>query len=428
MIEEVDPGSPAGEGGIVQGDRLVSLNDQPVRDMIDLLYHAREGINEFGLQREDRRVTCGINLERGGMSRSGLSLRHPKVKTCRNKCIFCFVSQLPRRLRPSLYVRDEDYRMSFLYGNYVTLTNLSAADKARIVAQRLSPLYISVHSTEPAVRSVMLGNSDAGEILKEIRFFADSRIRMHTQIVLCPGYNDGIHLAKTISDLYRFYPHVSSVAVVPVGLTMHRKKQLRPVEREDALGALQTIQRFQTRFRRKHGEFIVYASDEMYIKAGLPFPPLSSYEDLPQIENGVGMVPLFMHQARRLKMPQFSAATRFVTFTGTSFFPYLAKVVDRMRKAGADIEAVAVANRLFGESVTVAGLLSGRDVMGELSGMTQPRDVLLIPDVVMKEGDEIFLDDVSRKDVEDVLGLRAVIIESTPQGLAAAVQDLSGQS
>lgn len=419
-IEEIQKRSIAEKVGLQPGDILVSINGHEVRDAIDLMYYSNEPELRFLIKRDKKML-----LIDGDVSTTdhdyGIVLKPFKIKTCKNNCVFCFVAQLPKGLRKTLYVKDEDYRMSFLYGNYITMTNLSDADKNRIVQQRLSPLYISVHSTDSEIRNKLIGNSKAADILKEIKFLASNKIKMHAQIVLCPGYNDGKNLKKTIADLCRFYPYVSSVAVVPVGITAHRKKAMKPVDKEDAINALEIIHTFQLRFKRKYGEYLVYASDELYIKAQVQFPPLENYGDLPQIENGVGMVPLFIHQARRIKVPQSSEKRRFVTFTGASFYPYLYKFVERLRKGGAEISAIPVENTFFGRSITVAGLLTGRDVIKSLSEVIKKDDILIIPDVVMKEEDEVFLDDVSRQDIEDVLGVKAVIVESTPKGIVDAI-------
>ena len=272
-IESISRGSIAARAGLLAGDRLVAVNGHEIRDVIDLMFYANEPDLKFRVIRNDNRMTFDAGIEGDSPADLGIMLTPFKIRTCRNNCIFCFVLQLPKGLRRTLYVKDEDYRMSFLFGNYMTLTNLSDADKKRIVEQRLGPLYISVHSMDTQIRNRMIGKPDAEDIIKGIKFFADNKIRMHTQIVLCPGYNDSRNLHKTLSDLYRFYPYVMSVAVVPVGLTMHRKKTIRPVEKEDAIRALETIAKFQSRFRKKHGEHIVFASDEMYIKAALPFLP-----------------------------------------------------------------------------------------------------------------------------------------------------------
>jgi putative radical SAM enzyme (TIGR03279 family) len=425
IIEEVLPDSLASAAGLASGDRLLSINGQKVRDSIDLMFHSGDPILELRVSRGSRAVSVSLNND--GASPVGIVLKPFIVRKCRNRCIFCFVSQLPPGMRKTLYVKDEDYRMSFLYGNYITLTGMSMEERMRIVEQRLSPIYISVHSTDTYVRNRMLGKPDAPDIMKDLKFFALNRIRMHTQIVLCPGYNDGRGLARTINDLYKCYPYVQSIAVVPVGLTAHRRKELQPVGPGDARAAIELIRRFQTRFMRTHGERLVFAADEMYIKAGIEMPPLKDYEELCQIENGVGLVPQFLAQARRLKirLPEKIRKTGIVTFCGSSFYPYLAAFVDRLVKKGFNIRVYEVANRFFGQSVTVTGLLTGRDVMQTLSGKLKPDDALLIPDVVMKEGEKLFLDNVSVWDIEDIMGVKAQVIESTPAGIVDAVIKLS---
>ncbi|HSW64197.1 MAG TPA: DUF512 domain-containing protein [Dissulfurispiraceae bacterium] len=421
-IEMVEPGSIAEQSGIRAGDRLVSLNRRRIRDAIDLLFYGSEPELKLAIRRGDKQISCHIDRGAGNAKGLGISLKPLRVKTCGNKCIFCFVMQLPKGLRKPLYLKDEDYRFSFLYGNYITLTNLTRDERKRIVDQHLSPLYISVHATDTAVRRTLLGNDSAPDILRELKYFVDHGIRMHTQIVLCPGYNDGKILSSTINDLYKLYPYVQSVAVVPLGLTEHRRKPLASVSREDALAALGIVYRFQSRFRRKHGEGIVYAADEMYLKAGLDIPSFKAYDDFSQIENGVGLVAMFQQQARRLKLPQFDPKRRFVTFTGASFAPFLESFAERLRRHGINLEVIPVENTFFGRSVTVAGLLTGRDVMKSLAGRLRKDDILLIPDVVMREGDQIFLDDVALNDVEDILDVRALLVAATPQGLLEGIQ------
>ncbi len=421
-IDVVLPGSPADKSGLKPGDILLTVNSHPLRDAIDFMFFrsASRLLVEFSRGGEKNRVQ--IKIEDG--SDPGITVRPFKVKTCRNNCVFCFVKQLPKGLRKPLYIKDEDYRLSFLYGNYMTLSNIDACDRKRIVDQRLSPLYISVHTTNKSLRNKMLGNPRASDVMKELKFFAGRKIRMHTQIVLCPGFNDGAELQNTIKDLYKFYPYVSSVAVVPVGLTMHRKHQIEPVTKEDALRAIEIVTPFQKRFQKKHGDPVVYCSDEMYIKADSPFPILRDYGSLPQIENGVGMVPLFLSQARKVKTPKtLQQGPKFLTFTGTSFFPFLKKFTERLaEKEKIFIDVLQVENRFFGTTVTVAGLLTGRDIIKTLHDNTDSYKVLLVPDVALKEDEDIFLDNVSLKDVEEVTGLTAVRTESTPQGLLDAVE------
>ncbi len=424
-IDRILPDSIAHTAGIAPGDSIISINGNRIGDVIDFLFHANEEELNIVVRRKEKRLSYKLCVKEG--ENPGIEIRPFKIKTCSNRCIFCFVSQLPKGLRRTLYVKDEDYRMSFLYGNYITLTNLSSLDKKRIVHQRLSPLYLSVHSTNKAIRNALLGNPRAPDVLREIEFFKENRIRMHCQIVLCPGINDGKELEKTIRDLYRFYPYVASIAVVPVGLTAHRKTgpKLTPVERDGALRAIAIIDSFQKRFRKKHGDSVVYGADELYIKAEAELPALHEYGDLPQIENGVGMVPLFLHHSKRVKIPQPKKKKRLITFTGTSFFPFLSRFIEKLKKGGFEGEALPVENTFFGRSVTVTGLITGRDVMKSLSGAVRKDDILLIPDVVMKEGDKVFLDDVSIQDIEDVLDIRTAVIESTPKGLVDAVTALS---
>ncbi len=421
LIENVEAGSPAAAAGIKPGDLLVSINGRPINDFIDYMFYRNDPEPELVIARGGRKFS--VMLESDEETDPGLELAHFKIRTCKNKCIFCFVSQLPKGLRRTLYVRDEDYRMSFLYGNYVTLTGLTAEDRKRIVTQRLSPLYISVHSTDKAIRNKILGNAKAPDIMKELRFFRRNKIRMHTQIVLCPRMNDGNALKKTIRDLHWLYPYVASIAVVPVGITEHGKEKLVPVSKKDAEDALSTVEAFQRRFDKAHGERLVYASDELYIRAERPFPPLENFGELPQIENGVGMVPDFISKARRLKIDLKPVKYRFITFTGVSFFPFLKKFTDRLSKRGIDIVPISIENSFFGATVTVAGLLTGRDVIKSIAGLKRKRDdILLVPDVTLKNN-EFFLDDVSVKEIEAALDLRARVIESTPEGLLKGIRN-----
>ncbi len=422
-IECISPGSPAEKAGLRPGDVLLSANSHSLHDVVDFMFHSTAG--QLGLEYSRAGAVNTSTVELGENDSMGITFLPFKVKTCRNNCVFCFVRQLPGGLRRSLYIKDEDYRLSFLYGNYMTLSNISAADRKRIAEQRLSPLYISVHTTNRSLRNKMLGNPKATDIMKELKFFADHKIRLHTQIVLCPGLNDGKELQKTISDLFRFYPYVSSIAVVPVGLTMHRKQQLTAVSKEDASRTIATVESFQKRFKKKHGDPIVFCSDEMYIKAEQTFPALKEYGNLSQLENGVGMVPLFLNQARRIKAQKTSGkAKRVVTFTGTSFYPILRRFTDRLaEKEGLQVTVLPVENRFFGATVTVAGLLTGRDVIKTIQDHADSADMLLVPDVALREDQDIFLDDVALGDIEEATGLKTVRIESTPQGLVDALTE-----
>jgi putative radical SAM enzyme (TIGR03279 family) len=416
QIDTIQPGSLADTAGLRPDDILLSVNANTLRDPFDFIYYSTDEELTIEFRRTGKKMRVSISNKEGAVF--GIEFKPFKIMTCRNNCIFYFVKQLPRGLRKTLYVKDEDYRMSFLYGNYITLSNLSKEDKKRIIEQRLTPLFISVHSTNRALRNRLLGNPKAPDIMKELQFLSDNKIRFNVQIVLCPHYNDGEELRQTLGDLYKFYPYILSVAVVPVGLTMHRKQGISPVEKEDALRALEVIDSFQKRFVKRHGNPIVYGADELYLKAERPFPPLREYGDLHQIENGVGMVPLFLNQSRKLKISKtLHRKKKFLTFTGISFYPFLKKFADRLsERENALIEVLPVENRFFGTSITVAGLLTGRDVIKAALDRTTGHEILLIPDVVLN-GDERFLDDLTLQDMAEALGIPVQKIVSTPEGL-----------
>jgi putative radical SAM enzyme (TIGR03279 family) len=324
-------------------------------------------------------------------------------------------------MRKTLYLKDDDYRMSFLFGNYITLSNLSKKDKLRILEQRLSPLYISVHTTNNAKRRKMLGNPKAPDILNEINEFTSHKIRIHAQIVVCPGLNDGDELASTIKDLNKFYPYVASIAIVPVGLTKFSKSNIRPVKKEDAARIIDLIKSVRKRLKKRHGDPIVYIADEFYLKADLPFPSLKDYGDLPQVENGVGLIPQFIKSAKQIKIPKKLDPVNIATFTGASFFPYLEEFASKLRAAeGLNLDLFKVTNKFFGSTVTVAGLLTGKDILKAVMGKTKA-DCLLVPNVALRSGSGLFLDNVSLKDLEENLGIKVYPIEPTPEGLLEGI-------
>lgn len=420
IIGHVKDNSIAQNAGLLKGDMLVEINRNQVRDVIDYMFYGKDDNLDLKIKRGGK--PARVRIKKKERTDIGIELKPFRIRRCNNKCIFCFVNQLPRGLRKSLYVKDDDYRMSFLYGNYITLTNLTPSDKKRIFLQKLRPLYVSVHSTNDDLRRKMLGNAKAPEILKQIRELALQKINIHTQIVICPGMNDGEELDRTVRDLQKFYPFVSSIAVVPAGLTKHRRSGVKPVEKKDALRLIDQVAGIRKRFRRRHGDPIVYLSDEIYIKAGVPFPSLKDYGDLPQLENGVGMVPLFLQNAKKLKLPKSVEPRKVATFSGSAFLPFLKEFAERLKSiSGLTMEVFPVENRLFGPSVTVTGLLSGKDVLKTLVGKTQA-DCLLVPSVALRNGEDDFLDNVTLKDMQESLGMHILPIEASPAGLLKGVR------
>jgi putative radical SAM enzyme (TIGR03279 family) len=405
-IARVAPGSIADGLELRQGDQIVSINGEAISDVIDYRFYVADERISLTVKKKSG-VLKTIRIRKPVDDDLGIELPPLKIRRCRNHCIFCFVDQMPPDCRRSLYVKDDDFRASFLYGNYITLGTLSEQDLERIFKQRLSPLYISVHTTDPELRSFMLGNRKAPDIMTLMKRLAAGGIRMHTQIVTCPGVNDGQHLVKTIEDVAQLFPAVMSIAAVPVGVTAYRTG-LYPVKlftRSGARAVLNTIDTFSARYRREFGTRLVFASDEFYIKAGVPFPSASSYEEFPQIENGVGMVAEFLREAARTRVPVSVPLLKVTVVTGASFSAILKTALERLKGVkGLTLRRVIAKNRFFGQSVTVAGLLTGGDIVHALKGK-RLGDLVLIPANVLKDDEHIFLDNMSLDQMEHLLGV-----------------------
>jgi putative radical SAM enzyme (TIGR03279 family) len=425
LIEGVAPGSIADEFELEAGDRLLAVNGHRMRDLIDYSYYTS---SETDLLLDVARAdgeSWELEIEREQGEPLGLTFAPPNPARCRNNCVFCFVHQLPKGLRKPLYVKDEDYRLSFLNGNYVTLANLKPAELTRIVEQRLSPLYISVHTTNAALREQMLGTQGIPPIMQQLQKLAADRIVMHTQVVLCPGINDGNELERTVTDLAGMFPSVQSLAIVPLGLTRHRAKlpRLKSIDVEYAAAFISDWGPRATILRKKLGSPFLFLADEFHLKAGLPFPPLHEYGELPQIENGVGMVPLFLRDATRtVRLARPVGDHRITVVTGLSAFNLVAGFLNQLgEKTGLEIVPLAVENRLFGSSVTVTGLITGHDIIAALDGRQLGR-ALLLPDVMLKEGEGVFLDDMPLEELEIKIGCRVMTFDTTPQGLYRALR------
>ena len=421
IINQVPEGTFAEEIGLKKGDIILSMNGHPVHDIIDYMYYSRDDVINLKIRRGTRSRSFNVRKKEGDPF--GFELKPFRTKTCRNKCVFCFVHQLPKGMRKTLYLKDDDYRMSFLFGNYITLSNLSSKEKKRIFDQKLSPLYVSIHSTNNDIRRKMIGNPKAPDILKELLEFTSQKIRIHGQIVVCPGLNDGDELANTIKDLQKFYPYISSIAVVPVGLTKFNKSTFKPVTKDDALKVIDIVKSFRRRLKRRHGDPLVYLADEFYLKAGLTLPPLKEYGDLPQLENGVGPIPLFLQEAKRVKMPKKIKPKTVALFTGASFMPFLQDFAKKLKSIeGLTLDLFRVENKFFGPSVTVSGLLTGKDIVKTILGKTKA-ECLLVPSVALRNGSDVFLDNVTLKDMTESLGMDVKVIDPTPEGLIRGITD-----
>lgn len=430
-IEKVEPDSIAEAVGVEAGDRLISVNGREMKDVLD--YRFVEGEEELLLElAKPNGEVWEVEVEKDLDEALGIDFPEMKIRSCPNKCFFCFVDQMPEGQRDTLYIRDEDYRFSFLFGNYITLTNLTRKDKERIFEQKMSPLYISVHTTDLELRRLMLVNPRARDILAEIREMTEHGIVLHTQIVLCPGINDGDYLVKSIEDLVKFYPSVGSLAIVPIGLTRHRQglQELREVSVEGAREMIEWIKPWQRRFRKEIGYPFVFLADEWYTKAGLPFPPLEEYADLPQQGNGVGIVPLFLSDFEGMLpfLPKkISEPAQILMATGTSFSPFLTSCLKRIRIRGAEMEVVTVVNDFFGDSVTVAGLMSGRDIVKAVRQRISDRfgtRILLLPSVALNEDRNLFLDGMTPQDLEKELDLSVQVVSADAEGLMGFLQNI----
>lgn len=397
-IHIVEPRSLAHELGWMPGDEIVTINDRTISDVIDFRFFSADEVLRIRLRRQGTLVDQTIEKEAD--EPLGIELEEFRIKTCGDDCIFCFVDQNPQGLRDALYFRDGDFRMSFLYGNYITMTNLRQRDLDRIVEQRLSPLYVSVHCTDSEIRRRMMGHKTQNDqLMEKLEFLRANRIEMHTQIVLVPGFNDGTALKRTIEDLYAMRDAVQTVSIVPVGLTGHREglTRLRGLTAQEAFTLTETVEVWQRDFRSECGRGFVYASDEVYLLAGRDFPDEEAYDGYPLMENGVGMSRDFLNELafQGEEFPDALPEARTLTLVTSSLpAPLIESVVaPRLRSiAGLDVRVVVADNLLFGEAVTVSGLLNYRSIAAALRGRNNGHLILLPPDVVNFEG--AFLDNV----------------------------------
>lgn len=425
-VESVESGSYAAELGLLAGDSLLSINGHEIIDLVDYHLSIEKKQVLLAVLKKDGEL-WELYLEKEAQEDLGLTVEHPEPLQCGNQCLFCFVHQLPKGMRRTLYVKDEDYRFSYLYGSYITLTNLDETDLQRIIRDQLSPLYISVHATDHTLREKLLGTK-VPEILPMLKRLATAGIELHCQVVFCPGLNDGMALQQTIEDLWQLYPQVASLAVVPVGLTKYRKKlpPLKKMTRQDSISCLELIHQYQQKFLLEHSSRFVFAADEFYLLAEQQLPPFADYEDFPQLENGVGMIVQFRQQmAEVLLETELLELDKVTLVTGCLFQNELASFTERFSlQTGVKLEVIAIENDFFGSDVTVAGLITGADLLNQLQGLSLG-DGVLIPDVMLKDGGQLFLDDMSVKDISSSLRVPVIAVENSPWGLLDGLELLT---
>lgn len=411
IIKQIAPNSAAEKAGLLPGDDIRVINDMPVRDILDYHFQVSDEFLEIDVVRDGTEYF--VEIDRLSGQDMGIEFDPLKIRHCGNKCVFCFVDQNPPGLRKSLYLKDEDYRLSFMFGSYFTLTNLSRKEAQRIVDQHLSPLYISVHAIDPEVRHQLIGFRGNDRMLEKLGFLTRNGIQVHTQIVLCPGYNDGAVLAETVSVLRGFYPQVLSIAVVPVGLTRHRQNlpKLDPVTVVQAQKVINWAEQQSDLFFEEDGTHFLYMADEFYLRAGIPVPPESRYDGYVQIENGIGMVRQLLDTflLEKKKLPQrLVQKRRILLVTGVSAAPILKEnILPALKEIeNLDVDVIQVPNRFYGERVTVSGLLTGQDIAAALKPYTGV-DMVVLPENCLNT-DGIFLDDWTPEKLKTVLGTEII--------------------
>lgn len=416
-IRVVEHGSPAAKAGVRVGETLTHINGKPIVDVLDYKFYSYDTKLELTLRAPDNTFR-NVKVRKYEGQDLGLEFETylmDRARSCANGCIFCFVDQMPPGMRQSLYFKDDDARLSFLMGNYLTLTNLSEREVQRIIDLRISPINVSVHTTDPELRVEMLKNRRAGESIDIMRRFARHHITMNCQIVSCPGINDGPALERTLNDLAEMFPAVNSISVVPVGVTKYREGlyPLRPYTGEEAAALISQVEKFAQRHLDKQGTRLVWCSDEFYLLAGRELPEEAYFEDFTQLDNGVGMLRLLTEEFRRgldlMEPEEMEGAGPFAIATGVSAAPFLAKLIDMAREKCGKIEGEvhAIRNDFFGHTITVAGLVTGQDLIAQLRDKKLPRR-LLIPANMLRSGERVFLDDVSVDDVERELGVQVI--------------------
>ncbi|MGE5397217.1 MAG: DUF512 domain-containing protein [Chitinophagales bacterium] len=432
LITRTNRKSIAREVGIEPGDRLLSINNIIIKDILDYRFLSADEYLELKINKPNGE-TWVIEIEKEYSETLGLEFDQvvfDGIRPCNNRCLFCFVDQLPEGMRKNLYFKDDDYRLSFISGNFITMTNLTRKDWKKIKEMRPSPLYISVHSTDPEIRATMLGNRRASRIKQELTLLKEFGIEVHCQIVLCPGINDNDELAKTIKDLSSYWPSVQSIGIVPVGLTGHRENlaELRPVDNNQAQTVIELCEGWQKKYRRMFGVGFVYAADEFFIKTNSELPPANYYDSYPQLENGIGMGRSFLDEFKECLNAQKlipSGGPKIHVICGLSARPVLEKVAEWLKEKDIDIDILAITNQYFGGGVTVTGLLTGQDILPALKGI-KIGEHALIPAVVLGNNQEVFLDDMSTRKIKSLIKNEIKVVDMKAESLLKTILGIAG--
>ena len=417
VISKVYKDSIADELGIEVGDLLISINGEPIHDIIEYRFLLSDEYLEVEIQKQNREVYI-YEIEKDYDDDLGIEFTNPiidKAKSCRNKCVFCFIDQLPKGMRETLYFKDDDSRLSFLQGNFVTLTNMSEEDINNIIKYRISPINISVHTTNPELRKTMIKNKFAGNLYSIMERLAEAQIQMNCQIVLCPGYNDKEELERTVSDLTKLYPYVNSAAAVPVGITKHREHlpNLEIFNEKTAAETIDQVDKLQKKYLKELGTRFIFLSDEFYIMANRKLLDYDEYEGFIQFENGVGMISKFEREIKdyleNLSEDHKSKIKKVSIATGHSAYEFMCEMAKCIMEKcpNVQIDVYKIINNFFGDTITVSGLVTATDIIDQLKDKNLG-ETLYIPRSMLKADEEIFLDNITLENLSDIMGLEVV--------------------
>jgi putative radical SAM enzyme (TIGR03279 family) len=435
-IKDVLPGSIAEELEIEKGDKLVTINGASVLDIIEYKYLITDEYLELEIRKPNGEI-WEYELEKEydedlGIVFDGI-IDNPK--SCHNKCIFCFIDQMPKGMRETLYFKDDDTRLSFLMGNFITLTNMKQSELDKIIRYRISPINVSVHTTNPELRKQMLNNKNAVKIMEYLKLLTDNEIEVKAQIVLCPGVNDGVELDRTLRDLAEMYPSLSTTAIVPLGLTKYREGlyDLKEISKEKAEEIIVQVEAIQQEFLKKLDTRFSFLSDEFYLIAEKPLPKYDAYEDFKQLDNGVGLITLFRDEINNsledLENQNYNIGNKKIhIITGCYAYPIMQEAIESIKGKipELNIAVTAISNDFFGHSVKVSGLITGQDIIAQIKGKIQSEfeNILLIPDSMLRKDEEVFLDDITITDIEKQLGIKMYVCQQDGSDLIEKIKNV----